>query len=147
MKTKRSASLVPLLVLCIGASAASAADMRQLATLPPAAQETLREEMLANMRAINEVLELLAADKVKEAGEVAEKELGVSAMGKHRNKPFDARPGPHMPPAMHQIGMEGHQAASAFARAAASGDKAKALAALPALTAPCVSCHLAYRIR
>lgn len=135
----------PLLVLW--ATMAPAEDMRQLAPLPLAAQETLREEMLANLRALNEVLELLAADKLKEAGEVAEKELGLSAMGKHMDKPLDARPGPHMPSAMHKIGMAGHQAASAFARAAATGDKSKALAALPALTTNCISCHHAYRIR
>ena len=37
------------------------------------------------------------------------------AMGKHRDKPFEARPGPHMPPAMHGIGMDGHKAACALA--------------------------------
>ena len=76
-----------------------AEDQRQLATLPPAAQEALREEMLGNMLAINEVLTLMAAGKLKEAGLAAESSLGQSAMGKHRDKPFEARPGPHMPPA------------------------------------------------
>lgn len=145
MNLTRGSWLGGLLVLW--ATAASAEDARQLAPLPPAAQQTLREEMLANLRALNEVLELLAADKLKEAGELAEKELGLSAMGKHRDKPLDARPGPHMPSEMHKTGMAGHQAASAFARATATGDKSKALAALPALTTNCVSCHYAYRVR
>jgi hypothetical protein len=92
-------------------------------------------------------LTLLASGQVKEAGDLAEKKLGKSAMGKHRDKPFEARPGPHMPPAMHRLGMEGHQAASEFARIAATGDREKALAALPTLAAPCVSCHFSYRIR
>ena len=126
---------------------AVAQDTRQLAPLPAAAQESLRQEMLDNLVAVNEVLSLMAAGKVKEAGEVAERELGLSAMGKHRSKPFDARPGPHMPPAMHGIGMDGHKAASEFAAAAKTGDRDKALALLPNLTAACVGCHFSYRTR
>lgn len=122
-------------------------DARQLATLPAAAQETLRQEMLDNLLAVNEILELLVAGKVKEAGVVAEAKLGQSAMGRHRDKPFDARPGPHMPPAMHRIGMEGHAAASEFAAAAATGDRDKAVALLPRLTGNCIACHYAWRTR
>ena len=137
--------------VCGGATAATLRagpdDGRLLAPLPAAAQAVLQAEMRDSLRALNGVLELLAADKVKEAGALAEKELGVSTMGRHRDKPFDARPGPHMPPAMHRIGIAGHEAASAFANAAASGDRSKALAALSAVTATCVSCHSAFRIR
>jgi hypothetical protein len=124
-----------------------AADNRQLAPLPAAAQEALRQEMLDNLLAINEVLTLMAAGKVGEAGTAAEAKLGVSAMGKHRDKPFDARPGPHMPPAMHGIGIDGHKAVSEFAAAAKSGDRDKALALLPNLTTACVGCHFSYRTR
>lgn len=126
---------------------AFAEDTRQLAKLPEAAQESLRLEMLDNMVAVNEVLSLMAAGKLREAGEVAEARLGVSAMGKHRGKPFDARPGPHMPPAMHGIGIDGHKAASEFAAAAKADDREKALALLANLTTACVSCHAAYRTR
>jgi hypothetical protein len=124
-----------------------AEDHRQLATLPPAAQEALREEMLGNMLAINEILTLMAAGKLKEAGQVAESSLGQSAMGKHRDKPFEARPGPHMPPAMHGIGMDGHRAASEFAKAAIGGDRELALSLLPKLTGACVACHYSWRTR
>jgi hypothetical protein len=115
--------------------------------MPAAAAANLRAEMRASLLALNEIIGLVATGKLKEAGELAEKELGTSAMGKYRSQPFDARPGPHMPPAMHAIGMDGHQAASAFARLAASGDREQTMAALPSLTAACVSCHYAYRIR
>ena len=115
--------------------------------MPAAAEANLRAEMRANLLALNEILGLVAAGKLAEAGALAEKELGVSAMGKHRSQPFDARPGPHMAPAMHAMGMDGHQAASAFARIAASGDRERTIAALPSLTAACVGCHYAYRIR
>ncbi|MCF8199538.1 MAG: cytochrome c [Sulfuritalea sp.] len=124
-----------------------AEDARQLAPLPPAAQEALREEMRGNLLALNEILTLMADGKVKEAGEVAEKSLGRGAMGKHMDKPFDARPGPNMPREMHRIGMDGHGDASEFAKAAASGDRDKALALLPKLTSSCIACHFSYRIR
>jgi len=134
-------------VLTLLAGVACAEDSRQLAPLPPAAQESLRQEMLDNLLAVNEVLSLIAVGKVEEAGAVAESKLGVSAMGKHRSKPLDARPGAHMPPAMHGIGMEGHQAVSEFAAVAKTGDRDKALALLPNITTACVGCHFSYRSR
>ncbi|MCF8149388.1 MAG: cytochrome C [Burkholderiaceae bacterium] len=129
------------------AGQALAQDARQLAPLPPAAQESLRDEMRGNLLAISEILTLMAEGKVKEAGEAAEKSLGRGAMGKHMDKPFDARPGPNMPREMHRLGMDGHGDASEFAKAAASGDRDKALALLPKLTSACVACHYSYRIR
>ena len=133
--------------LFLVSTAAVAEDTRQLAKLPAPAQEALREEMLGNLVALNEVLSLIAAGKIREAGEAAEASLGMSAMGKHRAKPFDARPGPHMPPAMHGIGMDGHQAASEFAAVARTGDRDKALALLPNLISACVACHFSFRTR
>lgn len=124
-----------------------AQDARQLAKLPAPAEATLREEMRDNLVALNEILSLAVAGKVKEAGEVAEKKLGTSTMGRHRSKPLDARPGPHMPAAMHELAVQGHRAATAFAVIAATGDREKTLAALPTLNNACVSCHLAYRVR
>jgi hypothetical protein len=135
------------LSIALLAGHALAEDNRQLAKLPPAAQEALREEMLGNLLAINEILTLMAAGKVKEAGALAESSLGVSAQGKHRDKPFDARPGPHMPPAMHGIGLDGHRAASEFAKVATTGDRDKAIAELPKLTGGCVACHYSWRTR
>ena len=88
-------------LLAFAGAANAAEDVRILATLPTPAVEVLRDEMRANMLTLNEILVLVAEGKVKEAGLKAEQELGVSSMGRHRNKPFDARPGPHMPPEMH----------------------------------------------
>jgi hypothetical protein len=134
-------------LIALLAGNALAEDSRQLAPLPPPAQEALREEMRGNLLAINEILSLMAAGKVKEAGQLAETSLGQSAMGRHRGKPLDARPGAHMPPAMHEIGLDGHRAASEFARVAATGDRDKAIAELPKLTGACVACHYSWRIR
>jgi hypothetical protein len=132
-------------LLACGAQAAD--DTRQMVTLPAAAQATLREEMLANLRVLNEILDLVASGKVKEAGVLAEEELGITAMGKNRSLPVDARPGTYMPEAMHALGVEGHKAASEFARVAATGDRDKTVAALPKLTGACVACHFSYRAR
>jgi hypothetical protein len=128
-------------------TAAGAEDTRQFVKLPAPAQAALIEEMRGNLVALNEVMSLIAADKIKEAGEVAEAKLGMSAMGKHRDLPFEARPGPHMPPAMHGIGMDGHKAASEFATVAKTGDRDKTLVLLPNLTTACVACHFSYRTR
>jgi len=137
-----------LLLLAVCASLpALAEDTRQLAELKPPAQETLRKEMLDNLIALNTIVTLLSAGQVKEAGEVAENSLGRSAMGNNAALPFEARPGPQMPREMHQLGVGGHLAATDFAQAAASGERDKALAALPALIGNCVACHAAYRIR
>lgn len=126
---------------------AAAEDTRQLAKLTPQAQEVLRQEMLDNLIALNEILSLMAENKVREAGDVAETRLGQSAMGKNARLPYEARPGPQMPQAMHRLGMEGHRTASEFARVAATGDRDQAMAMLPGLTGTCVACHAAYRTR
>ena len=133
--------------LAFVATPAGAADPRQLAELKPAAQETLRQEMLDNLIALNVIISLLAGNQVKEAGEVAEKELGRNAMGKNSSKPFDAQPSPQMPRKMHQLGISGHLAATEFAKAAASGDRDKALRELSAVIGSCVACHASYRTR
>lgn len=128
-------------------SLASAEDMRQMASLTSQAREVLRQEMLDNLMALNEILGLLSENRIKEAGEIAESRLGRGAMGKHARLPFESRPGPQMPSAMHDLGRSGHMAASEFARAAASGDKDRALKHLSTLTGTCVACHAAFRTR
>lgn len=136
-----------VLMALLAGTAMAADDVRQLARMPPAAEANLREEMRANLLHLNEIISLTVTGKVKEAGELAEKELGLTAMGKNRALPLEARPGANMPPAMHALGIDGHKTASAFAAIAATGDREKTLAALPTLSASCVGCHYSYRIR
>lgn len=136
-----------LLTAALLALPAAAEDLRLFAPLSPQAQETLRLEMLDNLVALNEILALLADGKVKEAGAVAEERLGRGAMGKNARLPFDARPGPQMPAAMHEMGRNGHFVASEFAAAAATGSRDAALAKLPALMSACIACHATYRTR
>lgn len=143
----RRAHWVAVFSLVSGLAFAQPVDTRQLVQMPEPAVATLRAEMRDNLATLNEVLTLVIAGKVKEAGVVAEKKLGTGAMGQHRDKPVEARPGAHMPAAMHDLGRSQHKAASAFAAIAATGDREKTLAALPTLNASCVSCHLAFRVR
>lgn len=137
----------PVLLAALLALPAAAEDLRLFAPLTPQAQETLRLEMLDNLVAINEILALLADNKVREAGKVAETQLGKSAMGKNARLPFDARPGPQMPAAMHDMGRNGHFVASEFAAAASTGNRDAAFARLPALMNACIACHASYRTR
>ena len=51
--------------LALASTLAVAEDTRQLVPMPPAAQESLRQEMLDNLVAVNEVLSLMAEGKVK----------------------------------------------------------------------------------
>lgn len=138
---------VPFLLAALAAAPVLAQDTRQFVEMHPDARETLRVEMLDNLVALNEILALVGAGQLKEAGEVAENRLGTSAMGKNMNKPMQARPGRQMPRAMHELGIGGHLAATEFANAAASGDRDKALALLPGLVGSCVACHFSYRTR
>ncbi len=140
-------SVLLLSAMVFTAASAQTEDARELVKFPPAAEINLRLEMRNNLRALNDILSLVAEGKLAEASTVAESELGQSAMGKHRSQPMAARPGPHMPTAMHAIGMDGHKAASDFAKIAVTGDRDKTLAALPSLTTACVACHYAYRAR
>ena len=127
---------------------ATGTDSRQLVEMPPEARATLRDEMLDNQLALHSIIGALAELKFAEAGDIAEKELGISAMGKHRRLPQNARPGMFMPDEMHAVGRGSHAAASDFAKQAKSAkpaDLPKLLAALQAVTGACVACHLSYR--
>ena len=122
-------------------------DPRQLVAMPPLQQALLREEMLDNLGALNEIIGLVANDKLAEAADVAEKRLGHSSMGKHAARTRGMGPGRFMPEAMRNIGLSMHDAASDFARTAKAGDRAAALAQLQQVTGACVACHAAFRTR
>ncbi len=123
----------------------AADDTRQLVEMPAEARASLRAEMLDFQTALHQIIDGLARGKGAEAADVAEKMIGVSAMGRHRTSPPNARPGMFMPSEMHQIALNMHIAASEFAKVARTEDTAKALAALTVVTGACVGCHRTYR--
>lgn len=142
------ALILSLVVALPGARAAE--DGRELVELP----EMMQRHMLANMRdhltALNEMLSALAEGRVEEATRIAETRLGMSSLETHGA----AHMAPYMPEPMREMGTAMHRAASRFAVAAQNaelepGRKAqhRVYEALQGITANCVACHQAYRIR
>ena len=136
--------------LCLAAglfaAAALAADeARQLVKMSPEARAEMRAEMLDFQTALHLILTALGEGKLGEAADMAESQIGLSAMGRHRNAPANARPGMYMPNDMHAIARGMHASASEFAEAARSGELSKALTALQPVTGACVACHRTYR--
>ena len=134
-------------LLSVLSASTFAEDVRRPIQMPPEARAELRAEMLDFQTALHQIIGALANGKHDKAADIAEKAMGVAAMGRHRNAPENARPGMHMPPDMHALGRNLHTQASDFALVAKTGDTAKALAALQAVTGSCVSCHRIYRIQ
>jgi hypothetical protein len=105
----------------------------------------MRAEMLDFQTALHLIVGALGEGNFTDAAEIAEKQMGISAMGRHRNAPANERPGMYMPNEMHAIARGMHAASSDFAKVAKSGDTAKALTSLQTVTGACVACHRTYR--
>ena len=111
----------------------------------------MRTHMLANMRdhltAIQEIQASLAVGEYDAAAEIAEKRLGMSSLGTHGASHMAG----FMPKGMQETGTAMHQAASRFAvisqETAVTRDLPRALGALSRVTAQCVACHAAYRLK
>lgn len=147
MKTSRP---LPALLAFLAAGAlfpahAAETDSRQFVKMPAEARAELRAEMLDFQAALHSIVGALAEQQFAKAADIAEKNIGVSAMGRHRNAPANARPGMFMPADMHGIARLMHLAATDFAEVAASGDMTKSLTSLQTLTGACVACHRGYR--
>ena len=111
----------------------------------------MRTHMLANMRdhltALHEIQNHLAAGDYDAAADVAEKRLGMSSLQSHGASHMAG----FMPKGMQETGTAMHQAASRFAvisqETAVTRDLPRALGALSRVTAQCVACHAAYRLK
>jgi hypothetical protein len=142
---RKTRFILPVLLVAPGVvrSPAAAEDMRKLVEFP----EMMQTHMLANMRdhlaAINEVLEQMAKGRMDAAAEVAESRIGMSSLESHGASHLAS----FMPEGMRKTGDAMHRAASRFALKAQEGDALAAYSALSEVTAACVACHSAYRIR
>lgn len=118
-------------------------DARQMVKLP----EMMQEHMLTNMRhhleSIDLILQQLSQGELDMAADTAEQRLGMSSLDKHGAEHLAK----FMPEAMRNTGTGMHRAASRFALKAQEGDALLAYTALQEITAACVACHAAYRIR
>lgn len=145
MKNHLALFLVVVAAIWSAPVRAADADGRQFVQMPPEARAELRAEMLDFQATLHSIIGALAEQQFVNAADIAEKQIGISAMGRHRNAPPNARPGMFMPNDMHAIARTMHGAGSDFAKIARGGDTAKALASLQAVTAACVACHRSYR--
>lgn len=146
---KKPLAVVTCLVALVTGGAtqtfAADADGRQFVKMPPEARAALRAEMLDFQSALHSIIGALGEQKFTDAADIAEKQIGVSAMGRHRNAPMNERPGQFMPNDMHAVARNMHAAGSDFAKVARTGDTTKALTALLGVTGACVACHRSYR--
>ncbi|MGB5261112.1 MAG: cytochrome c [Gammaproteobacteria bacterium] len=120
-------------------------DPRQLVSMPERARLLMRDHMLDNLAALNEIIGLLASGDLDAAADVAENRMGRSAMGKHRGSGMGPGPGKFMPDEMRKLAWGMHESASEFSRVARQGDIQGAHAALQKVTTACVACHYSYR--
>ena len=150
MNMRTVSLLAAIAALSSAPVSATGTDGRQLVEMPPEARAILRAEMLDSQLALHLIVGALAENRFAEAGDIAEREMGISTMGKHRKLPKNARPGRFMPDEMHAIGRGSHSAASDFAKLAKEAgpnDLPKLLKELQTVTGACIACHRSYRIR
>lgn len=126
------------------------ADPRELVLLP----DPMQEHMLANMRdhlqTLNTVIGDIADAKFDAASKLLEERLGMSSLPLHHA----AEMAPYFPEPMQDAGTSMHHAASRLAIALQDASVAQTFnsmrqvnAALHEVTAACVACHAAYRLR
>ena len=120
-------------------------DHRTFVEMPEQSRQLMREDMLIHMSALNTIMGLLAEEDFDAAAEVAENQMGKSAMGKHRATGMG--PGRYMPLEMRKLGWSMHEAASEFAIIVKKGDMKKSHEALQKVTSTCMACHYTYRTR
>ena len=118
-------------------------DERAFVTMPNVMQEHMLSNMRDHLAALNEILGILATGNLDEAAEIAESRLGISSLDRHGASHMAKV----MPQGMRDVGTSMHKAASNFALKAQEGEHMLAYAALSEVTAACVACHSAYRIR
>ncbi len=133
-----------------GETVAAAGDQRQMVELPPMMQEHMLGNMRDHLLALNEVLLMLAAGDMDQAGQIAENRIGLSSLQLHGASHM----APFMPEQMRTIGTDLHKAASRFAVVAQDAGvehsyaaQQKVYGALAEITARCNACHAAFRIR
>jgi hypothetical protein len=122
---------------------ALAADTRQKVDFPTAMQEHMLGNMRDHLHTLDAILMNLNNNKLDKAAELAEQRLGMSSLDAHGASHMAK----FMPASMQTMGTQMHHAASRFAIKAQEGDALAAYRAVQDITATCVACHDAFRIR
>jgi hypothetical protein len=134
-------------LLAVPLALAAEGDSRVAVDMPAMMQTHMRANMRDHLLSIQEIQSLLANGEYDAAAEIAEKRLGMSSLDTHGASHMAG----FMPKGMQETGTAMHQAASRFAVAAqetaVTRDLPRALGALSRVTAQCVACHAAYRLK
>jgi len=130
-------------LLCIVGLAGAGEDKREFVQLPAMMQEHMLSNMRDHLVALNEILSRMSAGDLDGAAQTAESRLGMSSLESHGASHMAK----FMPESMRSAGTNMHRAASRFALSAQEGETSIAYKALSEVTAACVACHSAYRIR
>ena len=142
----RNMILVAGLVLsALATPAAKAEDTRTAVDLPPDVRTQFLEHMRTHMNALNDVVQLMAQGKIRDAGSTARKEMAIG-----QGQGF----GRYMPPEFREMGFEYHRAADDFARIASEVPEppdaagwSKLVDGLAKITVRCNACHAVFRVK
>ena len=137
------------LVLTVLDAVAWAQEARVPVQLPPAMREHMLRNMRDHLRALDQIIGDVSAQRYIEASRLAEERLGMSSLRAHDAEHLAQ----YFPKDMQLAGSAMHRAASRFAMAASDSDidrsyqgLLKLTARLAELTATCTACHAAYRL-
>ncbi len=130
--------------------APQAGDSRQLVSLPAPMQEHMLANMRDHLQTLNTVFGDIADGKFDAASKVLEERLGMSSLPLHQATEM----APFFPQPMQDAGTSMHHAASRLAIALQDASVTQTFDSMRAVnsgvhevTASCVACHTAYRIR
>ena len=132
-----------ILLACCASTSMAVEDSRQFVELPKMMQDHMMSNMRDHLASINEILQKMKNGELDKAAEVAESRLGMSSLELHGASHMAK----FMPEGMREAGTNMHRAASRFALKAQEGEVLPAYKTLAEVTAACVACHAAYRIR
>ena len=127
----------------ISGASFAAGDERLMVELPVAMKTHMLQNMRGHLVVIDQLILLLSEEKLDEASDLAEAELGMSSLNKHGASHI----APYYPIGMQQAGTAMHKSASQFARVAQEGDVLVAFKALRKITAACTGCHAGYKVQ
>ena len=141
-------------------------DPRQVVEMPPEMKQMFLKNMRGHMESLDKIIAALAVEDLSGAADIAENSMGVGHGKKrqcddankeehqhghsahkgekeHKGKGF----GQFMPTEMKSMGMGLHTAANEFATVARQGNMGEAYKALRQVSASCVACHKAFRVK
>ena len=127
----------------ISGASFAADDERMMVELPAPMKTHMLQNMRGHLVVIDQLILLLSEEKLDEASDLAEAELGMSSLNKHGASHI----APYYPKGMQQAGTAMHKSASQFARVAQEGDVLVAFKALRKITAACTGCHAGYKVQ